>query len=421
MISYEHPSRLRAGSGLHHQVGRHPAAPGQARVITFGDGPPSEFYYNGKTMMAFAPGENLVAVADGHPRSTPRRHGVRYCRHLLPVYRPDRGRSVQGHRGRTGARLLHRAVERGGRHDDRHGGVCVERRVRAAWIGAEDKLPRLVRAVYRTIRRSFATRWSFPLAARPGGRDRVLESAKAASADALHSRPEKPSGYKAPPKTKPGKSRQPRPHEEAHHEQDRYRRAGLLIVLLAPGRAAAWAHANRYGGSTEHAYGEGTEHTSADGTSTAHAWGGGTEHTNVYAAPRPASMGKAPITPVPMARPPTIRPGTAAPTTIPRLTTRITRWSRCPPYSTGCYGCAAAAGAVVGMAAGAAIVSSNTAAATSSADWRGRRRQREHGGRRQRRRCGGRCQRQLLRDGRELRDAAARRHVHQPGWHHLLL
>jgi hypothetical protein len=38
-----------------------------------------------------------------------------------------------------------------------------------------------------------------------------------------------------------------------------------------------------------------------------------------------------------------------------------------PYYSSGCYGCAAAAGAVVGMAAGAAVASANSAAATSSA------------------------------------------------------
>ena len=36
-------------------------------VITPGDGPASEFYYNGKSMMAFAPAENLVAVAATPP------------------------------------------------------------------------------------------------------------------------------------------------------------------------------------------------------------------------------------------------------------------------------------------------------------------------------------------------------------------
>ncbi len=34
------------------------------RVITPGDGTPDEFYYDGKTMMAYVPSSNLVAVAD---------------------------------------------------------------------------------------------------------------------------------------------------------------------------------------------------------------------------------------------------------------------------------------------------------------------------------------------------------------------
>ena len=45
--------------------------PDKLRVITPGDGPRSEFYYDGKTMMAFAPAENFVATADAPPRSTP--------------------------------------------------------------------------------------------------------------------------------------------------------------------------------------------------------------------------------------------------------------------------------------------------------------------------------------------------------------
>jgi hypothetical protein len=38
--------------------------PDRLKVVTLGDGPPSEFYYDGKQMMAFAPEENLLAVAD---------------------------------------------------------------------------------------------------------------------------------------------------------------------------------------------------------------------------------------------------------------------------------------------------------------------------------------------------------------------
>jgi hypothetical protein len=41
--------------------------PNRLRVLMPGDGPASEFYYDGKTMMAFAPAENLVAVADAPP------------------------------------------------------------------------------------------------------------------------------------------------------------------------------------------------------------------------------------------------------------------------------------------------------------------------------------------------------------------
>ena len=37
--------------------------PDKLRVIIPGDGPASEFYYDGKSMMAYAPAENLVAVA----------------------------------------------------------------------------------------------------------------------------------------------------------------------------------------------------------------------------------------------------------------------------------------------------------------------------------------------------------------------
>jgi hypothetical protein len=41
--------------------------PNKLRVLTLGDGPASEFYYDGKQMMAFAPAENLVAVAEAPP------------------------------------------------------------------------------------------------------------------------------------------------------------------------------------------------------------------------------------------------------------------------------------------------------------------------------------------------------------------
>jgi hypothetical protein len=41
--------------------------PNRLRVIMPGDGPASEFYYDGKTMVAYAPVENLAAVAEAPP------------------------------------------------------------------------------------------------------------------------------------------------------------------------------------------------------------------------------------------------------------------------------------------------------------------------------------------------------------------
>ena len=41
--------------------------PNKLRVITSGDGKATEYYYDGKTLTAFAPSENLVAVAPAPP------------------------------------------------------------------------------------------------------------------------------------------------------------------------------------------------------------------------------------------------------------------------------------------------------------------------------------------------------------------
>src|ERR1700748_2507939 len=41
--------------------------PDKLRVVTLGDGVPDEFYYNGKTITAYVPSEDLVAIADAPP------------------------------------------------------------------------------------------------------------------------------------------------------------------------------------------------------------------------------------------------------------------------------------------------------------------------------------------------------------------
>ena len=67
MVTYESPSRFGPRSCYTTKSEVTLQRPDKLRVITSGDGPASEFYYNGKTMTAFAPAENLVAVADAPP------------------------------------------------------------------------------------------------------------------------------------------------------------------------------------------------------------------------------------------------------------------------------------------------------------------------------------------------------------------
>jgi len=67
IVTYENPSRfgfpLAYGTKSEVLLQR----PDKLRVISPGDGPASEFYYDGKTMMALAPVENLVAIAAAPP------------------------------------------------------------------------------------------------------------------------------------------------------------------------------------------------------------------------------------------------------------------------------------------------------------------------------------------------------------------
>ncbi|MBK9987232.1 MAG: hypothetical protein IPP21_09910 [Betaproteobacteria bacterium] len=151
----------------------------------------------------------------------------------------------------------------------------------------------------------------------------------------------------------------------------------VAVATLVPAtQALAWASANRAGGFTSHSFGE-TSHSNAFGGSTTHVAGEGTEHTNTYGGStahseyggtkHPTCTAAAPAgarwrVPSPHLHGATAYhpPGYGAyPVYHPP--------AYVPAYSTGCYGCAAAAGAVVGVATGAAIASANTAAASTNA------------------------------------------------------
>ena len=64
---FEHPSRHGHPLAYATRTDVTLQRPDKLRVIIAGDGPASEFYYDGKAMMAYAPAENLLAVASAPP------------------------------------------------------------------------------------------------------------------------------------------------------------------------------------------------------------------------------------------------------------------------------------------------------------------------------------------------------------------
>jgi hypothetical protein len=123
--------------------------PDKLRVITLGDGPASQFYYDGKSMIAFAPAEKLIAVAEAPPTIDA---ALEAAFHSSGTYFPfddlivaDPYRDLvpglqlayyigQSHIvGDTTTDIVAYVAD----------GVFIE-----TWIGVEDKLPRLIHAVY---------------------------------------------------------------------------------------------------------------------------------------------------------------------------------------------------------------------------------------------------------------------------------
>jgi len=124
--------------------------PDKLRVITPGDGPASEFYYNGKTVMAYSPAENLVAVAEAAPTIDAMiEEAYKYAAIYFPfsdVIVADPYKDIAD--GLTLAFYIGQSQVVGETTTDmvayETNGTFVQ-----IWIGAEDKLPRMARAVYR--------------------------------------------------------------------------------------------------------------------------------------------------------------------------------------------------------------------------------------------------------------------------------
>jgi hypothetical protein len=150
VISYESPSRL--GPSLIYTVRDDVTMqrPDKLRVITPGDGPASEFYYDGKTMMAFAPAENLVAVAEAPPTIDA---ALQAAYNSAAIYFPFTDVIVADPYegladGLTNAFYIGQSHVVGGTTTDM---VAIVNNwvFEQIWIGVDDKLPRMMRAVFK--------------------------------------------------------------------------------------------------------------------------------------------------------------------------------------------------------------------------------------------------------------------------------
>jgi hypothetical protein len=215
VISYESPSRL--GPPLIYTTRAEVTMqrPDKLRVITSGDGPVSEFYYNGKTMTGFAPAENLVAVAEAPPTIDAM---VDAAYNLAAIYFPfapmiaaDPYQIVAD--GLKQAFSIGQSRVIGGTTTDMVG-IVNKWVFEQIWIGAEDKLPRMARAVFlgdpAGLRHQIEfSNWQID----PAVPEEAFTSAKAAAAMPIpFDRPDimklrkLPKGVKPPAKVKPPKA-----------------------------------------------------------------------------------------------------------------------------------------------------------------------------------------------------------------------
>ena len=212
VISYESSSRL--GPPLVYTTTSEVTLqrPDKLRVITPGDGPASEFYYDGKTMMAFEPAANLIAVADAPPtldaalKAAYDNAAIYFPFTDVIVADPYKGLAD----GLKHAFYIGQSRVVGGTTTDM---VAIVNNwvFEQIWIGADDKLPRKVRAVFladpaRLRHEMELSNWQLD----PTVPAEAFASSSATSATRIaFTRPDLklPPGLKPPAPSKPSKSR----------------------------------------------------------------------------------------------------------------------------------------------------------------------------------------------------------------------
>jgi hypothetical protein len=148
-VGYEFPSKLGPPIVYTSRYDVTMQRPDKLKIIMPGDGPASEFYYDGKTMMAYAPAENLVAVADAPPTVDA---ALMAAYNNTATFFPFTDLlATDPYQALTDGAILAFYIGPSGVV----GGVKTDMVAWAnkdvflqIWIGADDKLPRRVRAVY---------------------------------------------------------------------------------------------------------------------------------------------------------------------------------------------------------------------------------------------------------------------------------
>ncbi len=149
-VGYEYPSKLGPPIVYTSRYDVTMQRPDKLKIVMPGDGPASEFYYDGKVMMAYAPAENLVAVADAPPtidaaltaayQTTATFFPFEDLVATDPYVALTDGAVLAFYIGPSGIV--------GGTKTDMvawaNDNVFLQ-----IWIGADDKLPRRIRAIYR--------------------------------------------------------------------------------------------------------------------------------------------------------------------------------------------------------------------------------------------------------------------------------
>lgn len=150
VTTYENPSRLGPALAYHTLSNVTLQRPNKLQVISPGDGPASEFYYNGQTLVAFAPKENLVAIAEA-PGTIDQ--ALKFAYDTAAIYFPFMDFLVADPYGDIAGDLktafyIGQSQVIDGTTTDMIA-IATDKVFAQIWIGTQDKLPRMIRAVYR--------------------------------------------------------------------------------------------------------------------------------------------------------------------------------------------------------------------------------------------------------------------------------